>query len=220
MNKEQSSTVAMTLLLLAVGGLSWFFYLATPLEVDAKTLSEVPLRIRQWRGQDVPIEGKVEAMLDADYNVQRVYHHPIGGLVWFYVGYYGTQRGGRPEHTPWVCYPTNGWDIIEDRIVEVAGADGLRVNELLIRNQDEWRLVHFWYQSHRRTGMVGGADQTVERIMSRILDGRADGSLVRLSTPLYDRNERTPARARLISFGREIVPLLREHWPKEEAAAT
>jgi EpsI family protein len=220
MNKEQSSTAAMIVALLAVGGLSWFFYLATPLDVDATTLSSLPLEVRQWRGRDVPMEGEVEAMLDADFNVQRVYYHPIGGLVWFYIGYYGTERGGRPEHTPWVCYPTSGWQIVENSVVEISGESGLRVNELLIEKDDEWRLVHFWYQSHRRTGMVGGVDQAYERIMSRILDGRADGSLVRLSTPLSNRSERTPGRARLISFGREMLPLLEDHWPEERKAST
>ena len=58
-----------------------------------------------WKGHDIPMEGSVEEILRADRHLQRSYYDRAGGLVWLYVGYYGTSRGGRSEHTPWVCYP-------------------------------------------------------------------------------------------------------------------
>ena len=157
----------------------------------------------------------VERMLDADFNVQRRYVHPLGGVVWLYVGYYGTGRGGHPEHTPWACYPSNGWEIVRRDVVNLGGGQGRRANELVIEKDGERRLVHFWYQSYRRAGMIGGLDQAFDRLLNRILDGRADGSLIRLSTRVDRRESEAAARAYLLSFSREIVPLLREHWPEE-----
>ncbi len=208
-------TGAMALALLLVGVVSWRIHLRTPLEVEATSLAELPLQIDLWRGEEIPLRSGIEEMLDADYNLQRTYVHPLGGVVWLYVGYYGTTRGGRPEHTPWLCYPSNGWKIMRRDIVTLRRDERLRASEIVVEKGGERRLVHFWYQSYRRAGMLGGFDQALERLRNQLLEGRADGSLVRLSAPIAGPEEEASARARLISFSREIVPLLRQHWPRE-----
>jgi EpsI family protein len=218
MNSEQRLNAVLVAMLLACGALAWSFQLRPPLAVDASTLSRLPLRVGRWGGADQPMQGGVEEMLAADFNLQRSYVHPVGGLVWLYVGYYGTERGGRPEHTPWVCYPSNGWVVLERAKILVDPKTHREANELVVEKDGERRLVHFWYQSSRRTGMLGAFNQAAERILSRMLTGRADGSLVRLSAPLQE-GDKAPARSRLISFGQVLVPLLAEHWPQEKAAA-
>ena len=210
----------LTLALLAAGVVSWVSYLRPALEVKPESLSEVPLEIGVWRGRDIPVAGDVERMLDADFNVQRAYFHPVGDFVWFYVGYYGTERGGKPEHTPWVCYPSNGWSILSSREVTLGTSGESRANELLIEKQGDHRLVHFWYQSHRRTGMLGRFDQAVDHFLGRLRDGRADGSLVRISTPIDGVGDVAAARARLAAFGRQLMPELRLHWPAEGVDGT
>ena len=63
--------------------------------------------------------------------------------------------------------------------------------------------------------MLGGLDQNLDRMIGRIFHGRADGALVRLSTPLGEEDE-IAARARLMSFAASIDPLIAESWPREE----
>jgi hypothetical protein len=63
--------------------------------------------------------------------------------------------------------------------------------------------------------MLGGLDQTFDRFVSRLRYGRADGSLVRLSTPVEPGEAEDTARTRLRSFARELLPLLEAHWPEE-----
>jgi EpsI family protein len=155
----------------------------------------------------------VEEMLDADFHVQRSYVHRTGFLLWLYVGYYGTERGGRPEHTPWVCYPSNGWEIVSREVVKVDA--NRRANEIIVEKGGKRRLVHFWFQTYREKQVIGGIDQLYERLAGRILEGRADGSLVRLSTPLPESLDVDFVRSRLIAFGRDVAPLLHEHWPEE-----
>ncbi len=218
MNLERGSIAVLVPLLIAFGALSWFLQQREPLAVQANTLAGLPLEIAGWRGRDIAMDSGVEQMLAADFNLQRVYVGPFGDFVWLYVGYYGTERGGRPEHTPWVCYPSNGWTIVRHGVVdEVARTpdDIVRANELVVEKAGERRLVHFWYQSHRRTGMLGGFDQAVERFVSRIRSGRADGSLVRLSTPIASGEDEGIARARLRALARELLEPLQEHWPRE-----
>ncbi len=220
MNGERWMTIGLALVVLATGAVSWDVYLSTPLAVQAETLAEIPIEIANWHGENIAIETGIAEMLDADFNIQRVYQHPIGGILWLYVGYYGTERGGRPEHTPWVCYPSNGWKIVRQSVVEIGGAENLRANEIVVERNGETRLVHFWYQSYRRAGMLGDFDQALERLHNRVLDGRADGSLVRLSTPIEGPLSEPGARTRLMQFAREIAPLLREHWPDEVGGAS
>lgn len=209
-------TLGLALVVLATGAVSWDVYLRTPLTVRAESLDDIPNHIDRWTGQEIEVESGVAEMLDADFNVQRVYLHPVAGLVWLYVGYYGTQRGGRPEHTPWACYPSNGWNILRKDVVELGSEPGARANEILVERDGERRLVHFWYQSYRRDGMLGDFDQALERLRNRVFDGRADGSLVRLSTPIVGPESEDGARLRLKQFAHALAPLLREHWPVEQ----
>ncbi|MFT5696033.1 MAG: EpsI family protein [Myxococcota bacterium] len=220
MNSDRWLTIGLSLVVLATGAVSWDIHLRTPLEVEAESLDEIPIKIGNWQGEDIEVETGVAEMLDADFNVQRAYVHPVGGLIWLYVGYYGTERGGRPEHTPWSCYPSNGWNIVSQAVVDFGEDGDFRANEIVVERDGELRLVHFWYQSYRKNGMLGDFDQAVERVRNRVVDGRADGSLVRLSTPLDGPDSDSGARLRLKQFGQQLAPLLREHWPVEIASAS
>ena len=64
------------------------------------------------------------------------------------------------------------------------------------------------------TGLLDFVDQSVDRLVNRLTAGRADGSLVRISTP-FVRGEELAARARLADFSRSLEPAIAEHWPVE-----
>jgi EpsI family protein len=154
------------------------------------------------------------AELRADFNLQRAYATRRGDIVWLYVGYYGTERGGRPEHTPRGCYTGAGWGIESSRTIDITPDRSLRANEYLVTRDGKQRLVHFWFRSHRRTGLLGGFDQNVDRMLGRLIYGRVDGMLVRVSTPI-EHGDAVSARGRLISFASRVDPLLADHWPVE-----
>jgi EpsI family protein len=211
---EGRTAAFLGLVLVAAGVFAWTLYLRPGLVADTDRLSGVPQRIGTWIGEDDPLADGVEDVLRADFNLKRAYRGPSGELVWLYVGYYGTSRGGRPEHTPRGCYTGAGWGIAESRVVVVDPNGGLRVQEYLVERGSERRLVHYWYRSHRRTGMVGGLDQNVDRVVGRLMDGRSDGALIRISTTL-DHRDVVTARSMLIGFAASLDPLLAERWPDE-----
>lgn len=211
---EGRTAALLGIVLVAAGAFAWTLHLRPGLVAEAESLAAVPQRIGAWTGQDDPLERAVEEVLRADFNLQRAYRDDAGDLVWLYVGYYGTSRGGRPEHTPRGCYTGAGWGIADSRVVTVDESTGLRVQEYLVERGPEQHLVHFWYRSHRRTGMLGGLDQNVDRVIGRLLDGRSDGALVRISTVL-DQRDRDAARGRLIGFAAALDPLLAASWPSE-----
>ena len=210
-------TVAITLLLLANAVFAWVMLLRPSLEVDARPLDAVPVELGGWQGTSLPVDDAVADMLRADFNLQRAYTHPFGGLVFAYVGYYGTTRGGRPEHTPRMCYQAQGWEIVEDRTFAANPSIGLEVNEVVVQREGERRLVHFWYRTRRNTGLVAELALIVDHALGRLLDGRADGALVRLSTPIVGQDGLVAARSRLTEFGAHFERKLGDHWPIEQA---
>jgi EpsI family protein len=206
---------ALIALMLIVGALSWYLRLGAPqLQVDASPLADLPTRIGPWRSTDIPLDAAVESELRADFQLQRAYLAPTQEPLWLYVGYYGTRRGGRPEHTPRGCYTGAGWGIESSQTLEIDPEGDFRVNEYLVEQDGHRRLVQFWYRSHRRTGILGGLDQNIDRLLGRLLAGRADGALIRISTPIYS-DDTTAARSRLRSFASLVDPMLGEHWPIE-----
>jgi len=198
------------------GGLAWWLQLQPPLTVDVTPLRTLPPSIDDWTSVDLEVDDRVADELAADFNIQRAYRHPTGQLIWLYVGYYSTERGGRPEHTPRGCYTGAGWELVETRVLDVAGG---HVQEFLVQRAGEHRLVHFWFRSHRRGGLTGGVDLGIDRVIGKLTTGRADGALIRISTPLRDREEAAAARSRLASFRGGLVPQLESRWPIERPRA-
>ena len=217
MKSSNAATAVLIVFLLAIGGFAWSLQLQPAIAIDASALATLPMRIDVYDAEEIPLEETVESILRADFNLQRVYFAP-GSLVWLYVGYYGTTRGGRPEHTPRGCYTGAGWGIESARALRVDPNGDLRANEYLVERSGERQLVHFWYRSSRRTGILGGWDQNLDRFVGRLTEGRADGALIRISTPVIGDDE-ISARGRLLGFASILDPLIAERWPTESEAS-
>ena len=212
--RSSLQTAALFGVLVLVGASAWALKLAADLEVDARELAQLAPSSGSWLSEDIPVEDGVAQMLRADFNLQRAYRHPLGEMIFLYVGYYGTARGGRPEHTPWVCYPSTGWRILASRVRTVDEASGLRANELVVESEGERRLVLFWYRSGTRTGITGGLGLSLAHLRGRLFEGRGDTALVRLSAHLREGDE-TSARSALMGFAADIDRQLASHWPRE-----
>lgn len=211
---DRFQTTLLVALLLVAGGFAWMLALRPTLRVDTAPLAALPLEIGEWYGRDVPLQAQEEAMLRADRNVQRLYQRLDGQRIWLFVSYYGTDRGGIPEHTPDLCYPANGWTIEREGVSVVDPATDLHANEYVASKGAYRELVFFWYRSYRKTGMLGWVAQTADRMTGRLSTGRADGALVRVSTPLEEGKE-AQARERLEAFVNRLETLLGDHWPAE-----
>jgi EpsI family protein len=215
MNRERLAVAGLMFAMGIVGTAAWWLQLRPALHADYGPLAALPMTLGAWSGESVPLDTGVERILNADFNLQRAYRSPEGdGLIWLYVGYYGTRRGGRPEHLPSDCYPSTGWTIEDSRTVAIDPDRDFRANEYVVSRPGQRRLVHFWYRSSRRTGMLDDLSLRLDHMRGRLCGDRADGALVRLSTPLAP-GRKAEARARLIAFARDLDPLLARCWPRE-----
>lgn len=214
------ASLATIAILVLVGGLGWWLSARKPLELDAKSIERLPHQLAGWKSEDLPISDVVERMLRADSQVQRRYSNAAGAFVWLYVGYYGTERGGRPEHTPWACYPSAGWVIESSAELPLSdfpgGIGDGRMIEFVVELQGQRRLVHFWYATHRSAALATERALTLDHLVGRFSpSGRADGALVRIST-VIDDDAVAVARGRLRKFSGPLVLELAKHWPEAQ----
>jgi EpsI family protein len=216
MTAERLGTWALAAAAIAVGALAWWLQMRPALAVDASPLARLPGTLGDWRSVELPLESAVESILRADANVQRAYSDPkiSRDPIWLYIGYYGTERGGRPEHVPRGCFTGAGWDIASAQVIDAGDRSQRRVNEYRVERDGEAQLVHFWYRSARSTGMIGGVDQRLDQILGRIQTGRADGALIRVSA-ILDGSPESEVRERLLEFGSELDRQVAQYWPIE-----
>ena len=197
--------------LLVVGGLSWWLTLRPVVESDPERFESLPISLNGWRAIDLEMDESVSEMLAADHNVQRAYLHPQRYVVFVYVGYYGTKRGGTPEHTPDICYPAQGWSIVEARDRSVGGTSGFDVREFIVEKEGERRLVHYWYRTSHTTGITSVLRLRLEHFWGRLARNRGDGALVRLSTRI-DEEDVEGARSRLYGLDVALEEAIEGVW--------
>ena len=213
MNRRIELGVALALMLLT-GAASWWLLLRPVVAHDAAVFDALPSELNGWRSVDIEIDQAVSDMLAADHNVQRAYRHPLGYQIFVYVGYYGTVRGGTPEHTPDICYPAQGWEIVESTIRRAGGQNGFDLREFVVEQNGEQRLVHYWYRTGSQSGLTSVIGLRLRHVIDRMTENRGDGALVRLSTPLGNSDVET-ARTRLFAMDRVVEQSLAGLWPNE-----
>jgi EpsI family protein len=193
-------------------------HIGTDVAVWKKNLDKLPYAIDGMQGIDIPLEEPVVKELDTDVYVFRNYTSPGGKVINVYIGYYGTQKGGRSNHSPEGCYPGAGWSILREGEDDITiEHDGLRdkviLNTLHVKKGDEDELVYHWYQT--RNGMIikNGIQQNMNRFRNRLLYNRDDGAFIRVSEIMG--NDHLKTREEIEEFIRKLIPLLIEYWPQE-----
>jgi len=100
---------------------------ATAPSLAPGTLEQLPLRIGEWVGQDVPLDEAVVAATDTDAHLSRRYSRHNGlEAVWFYLAYGVNARDLMP-HRPEVCYTGNGWTLMDRATVQLPLSNGAKL---------------------------------------------------------------------------------------------
>ena len=191
----------------------------TDVVVSKKNLDKLPYTIGGMQGVDIPLKMEILKELDTDVYIFRNYVSKDGKVINVYIGYYGTQKGGRSNHNPEGCYPGGGWSILQEGKSNIAiEHSGVRneivLNTLLVKQSDEKQLVYHWYQSEGNKVVVNGIQQNIHRFKSRLLYNRDDGAFIRVSKSISDNYPET--KKDIENFIQHLVPLLVEYWPQEK----
>jgi EpsI family protein len=167
---------------------------------ERSMFAEFPMQLDEWGcDEQGTVDEKVWRGLGAtDLFLCNYSRRDPGAQVSVYVGYHATQireeGGGAGEnsiHPPAHCLPGAGWDIIDNRTVDLQ-IPGLpsqngKAKRLIVAKGEARQLVYYWYQSRGR--IIGEDWQKILYVgWDRATRGRTDGSLVRFMVPIRQGN--------------------------------
>ncbi len=178
-------------------------------------LAEFPMQAGPWRGEDIPLQPEIKAILgDGDFMV-RFYRAPEQPYIDFFLAYFPTQRTGSTIHSPQNCLPGAGWSPVNfSRIpLPFAGPGEHKVNRYVISKGLDRQLVLYWYQSNGRV-VASEYWAKIFLVTDSIRRNRSDGALLRVVTPIARGESEASAEQRAMSFVGEIYPQLDRFIPR------
>ncbi len=203
-----------------------YHYLATdPVFPDRASFEEFPDQLENWscRERQLMDDKTIDNLGVTDYLLCNFENQEFSGMVGVYLGYHASQireegggSGVNAIHPPAHCLPGSGWDIIDNRLVEL-DFPGLpeapaAVRRLVIARGDDRQLTYYWYQSR---GHVVSEDW--KKILyvgfDRAVRSRTDGSLVRFTVPIVRKDE-AAAEASFYDLAPQILALLPAYVPE------
>jgi len=215
--------IIVCMLLVSVAGIA-DFYLAGRQEIVPERLRfvEFPRKLGLWQGHASLLEPEIERGLRVDDYILSDYQKPGSGLVNFYVAYYASQRKGASPHSPEVCIPGGGWQILQLEQTSFrsdALSVTLNLNRVVIARDNNKQLVYYWFVE-RGHNIANEYSSKWHMFVDAISKNRTDGALVRLVTPFYPGEPEHAADERLQSFINELEPRLKAYLPAEAAPST
>jgi EpsI family protein len=179
-------------------------------------LKQFPVELGAWTGSDVAIPKDVLDVLGPGDFLQRVYQDREKAYsVELFIAYFRSQRAGDTIHSPKNCLPGAGWSQIDSRRVSISlpGRAPFPATRYVIAQGDSRRVVLYWYWAHGR-GVASEYWAKYYLVKDSIEMNRSDGSLVRVTTPLYPGESVDAAQQRLLPFVDEVGPQLDAYIPR------
>jgi EpsI family protein len=167
-------------------------------------------------GTDVSIDKETLDVLGPGDFLLRIYQNTAAETpVDLFIAYFPSQRVGDTIHSPKHCLPGAGWQPLESGRVALSlpGRPAFLATRYLIARGSDRKLVWYWYQAHDRA-LASEYWAKFYLIADAIRMNRSDGSLVRLITPLGNRERSGDAETRLLTLAGQVVPLLNSYVPR------
>lgn len=190
-------------------------------------LAQMPTTLDGMNGQDVAISPEALEILGKGEFLNRVYGGTPAGEagassrpaqrevpVQLFIAYFPTQRSGQSIHSPQNCLPGSGWTFLKSGVTTFVDTSGksFRVGDYLISNGKDRQEVLYWYQSHGRS-IASDYQAKLLMLTDAIRYGRTDAALVRLITSVGPSEEPQTAHERLVTFAKDVTPLLPAYVP-------
>ena len=183
---------------------------------DRQLFAAFPKSIGEWRGKSSSLDIQTAQSLGLTDYVLSDFFNKGGRVVNLYVAYYASQRTGLSPHSPSVCIPANGWQIIDLKRTSYTNAEGisLPLNRVIIGQGSNKQLVYYWFDE-RGMQIANEYISKLYLLRDAIFKNRTDGALVRLITPIYPGEREGEADKRLQEFTGIVVPTLSGYLPSE-----
>ncbi len=182
------------------------------------SLANLPLRLGNWVGRDVPIDAEVLRESQADDYLNRVYEDPShpGRRLTLWINY--SRHGLNLRHSPEICLPSGGWTRVESRCrtlpIERPEGSPMPITQLGYSQGELFQSVGFWYYIFGE----GSVEQFVRSlpVTSRSSHGRTTrGS--GLTVEVFCPGEADPDGEALREFATSLLTALEPILPEDRA---
>lgn len=181
--------------------------------IVATNIDNLPRNILDYSAIENSFSKAVYDELNADIHVYRNYRAINKSQIDLYIGYYGTEKGGRTPHNPNACFSSAGWAIIKAKRFSLRQIEK-NVNLLILKKGDIINIVFHWYQSEKDKILATGIQQNFQRLIGKILHNRNDGAFVRVSCYASGENYQKEI-TELEIFTEKLIHILSNYWPEE-----
>ncbi len=150
---------------------------------DRLDLASFPARLGAWQVVRQPLVPDLLDELAADDSLAARLIAGHQGVDLF-IAYYARQQSGQSPHSPKVCMPGGGWEIMDTRRLLVpVGGQAVPVNRVRIVKRNTTLLVYYWY--YGRGKWLASEWRMKWELFRDALAGRhTNNALVRLSAPV------------------------------------
>jgi len=174
-----------------------------------------PAMVDDWIGRRSALDANTLGVLEVDdYLISSYASMEEDANVELFVAYYESQRSGAGPHSPKVCLPGGGWEILAiDRVsVPIPGHGMARVNRAVIQKGRDNRVAYYWFQQRGRI-FANEFAMKWHLFKDGLLMNRSDGALVRVLTPIHRAEDAELAEQRLQHFVQDMWPVLPGYVP-------
>lgn len=147
-----------------------------------------PKQFADWAmDQRMPVQlvsPDTAALLNKIYNqtLSRTYVNGLGERIMLSVAYGGDQSDGTRAHRPEVCYPAQGFQILERSQAAIdVGDHPLRVQRLVSKLGSRTEPISYWVTVGSRVAL-SGTEQKLAQLSYSVQGIIPDGMLVRISS--------------------------------------
>jgi exosortase D (VPLPA-CTERM-specific) len=213
---EPSRALAATALITALAAAAWQVSPGGRTVTPERTaFAAFPERLGDWTvGPNRPMSAEIEEILNADdYRSATLLRD--GAQVDLFVAWFSDQtRSG--AHSPEICLPSAGWEFEYIRRLDIGPrlgfAEPFMANTMIIQHGEERMAGLYWFeQNGRRIAWDFGSKLTL--LWDGTLEGRRDGGIVRLLTPIGPNESDSEAQARLFDVVTGLEPHLNSFIP-------
>lgn len=187
---------------------------------DRDNFTAFPRVIGEWHqsGPSERLTPDVEKALAADdYHQITLRADAFAQPVGLFMAYYKDQSKGG-VHSPEICLPGAGWEIAwlerSDVTQTIGSQTPFHINRAIIQKGESRMMVYYWFQQKERR-IAWDFAAKFWLMVDGIRTGRTDGALVRLTTPIAERESDEAAEARLIDALQALQPQLPHFIPEE-----
>jgi len=207
----QINNIRVIILVLCFALTSFIIYQDSPSKVVSKkvSLNQALSDIKGWKRKGLsPLDKNIIEALKLDDYINQNYTSDFGS-IFLYIGHYFTSKNVGAAHDPLVCFPGQGWQLIDKQKGKLDlnhDADKtISYSMMTAKHGQQKELVVYWFQSYKETS-PDTLSQKITTLWEKVLDHGEDNAFVRITTPIGNRSI-SECKETIFKFIRAFYPV-------------